>query len=71
MKGLIDLVVPTGMAVAVAVFKTEPAEQATSVTFPQARHVATFAADGWDCHLMALLQPWTADHREWAQRHVS
>ena len=47
MKGLIDLVVPTGMAVAVAVFKTEPAEQATSVTFPQARHVATFAADGW------------------------
>lgn len=67
-EGLIDLVVPTGMAVAMTVFKVEPVEQATSVTFSQAIHVATFAADGWDFHLMALLQPWTADHREWARK---
>ena len=67
-EGLIDLLVPPGMAVAMTVFKVEPVEQATSVTFAEAIHVATFAADEWEFHLMALLQPWTADHREWARK---
>jgi hypothetical protein len=55
------------MAVAMTVFKVEPVEQATTVTFSEAIHVATFAADGWDFHLIALLQPWIADHRDWAR----
>jgi hypothetical protein len=67
-NGLINLFVPADMALAMTVFKVEPVEQATSVTFSQAIHVATFAADGWDFHLMALLQPWTAEHREWARK---
>ncbi len=67
-KGLIDVFVPTNMAVAMTVFKVEPVEEPASVTFAEAIHVATFAADEWEFHLMALLRPWDADHREWARQ---
>jgi hypothetical protein len=63
---LIDLPVPTGMSLALTLFRSYPVTQASRVTFEDARHIATFDTGELQFHLMALLHPWTEEHRQWA-----
>jgi hypothetical protein len=65
-EDLIDLPVPAGMSLAMTLFRSHPVAQATQVTFEDACHVATFDAGELQFHLMALLHPWTGEHRQWA-----
>jgi hypothetical protein len=65
-EGLINLPVPDGRSLAMTLFRSHAVAQASQVTFDNACHVATFDTGALHFHLMALVHPWTDEHREWA-----
>jgi len=67
-KGLVQPLVPDGMATGMHLFRSEPVVQPRRVTFADAIHVATFDSGDIEFHLMALLHTWGEEQREWASK---
>ncbi len=68
-KPLIRLPVAPEMALHVCLLRYTGAFVNTRIEFEDAVHVATIEdGEDWRLEVMAILEPWTQEHRDWAQR---